>query len=64
MLFRSGIKDAYQFCDQLLEKYHVALVAGGAFGQDGTVRLSYANSMDNITEGVRKFAEFLGKIKA
>lgn len=61
---KAGIKDAYQFCDQLLEKYHVALVAGGAFGQDGTVRLSYANSMDNITEGVRKFAEFLGKIKA
>ncbi|MCB5261716.1 MAG: pyridoxal phosphate-dependent aminotransferase [Candidatus Cloacimonetes bacterium] len=61
---KAGIKDAYEFCDQLLEKHHVALVAGGAFGQDGTVRFSYANSMDNITEGVRRFAEFLNEIKA
>ena len=61
---KAGIKDAYEFCDQLLEKHHVALVAGGAFGQDGTVRFSYANSMDNITEGVRRFAGFLNEIKA
>jgi aspartate aminotransferase len=60
----AGIKDAYEFCDLLLEKHHVALVAGGAFGQDGTVRFSYANSMDNITEGVARFAKYLQEIKA
>jgi len=57
-----GIKNAYQFCDLLLKKYHVALVAGGSFGMMGTVRFSYANSMDNITEGVARFTEFLREI--
>jgi aspartate aminotransferase len=61
---KAGIQDAYQFCDQLLEKHHVALVAGGAFGQTRTVRFSYANSMDNIIEGVRRFTQFLEEIKA
>jgi aspartate aminotransferase len=61
---KAGITDAYEFCDLLLEKHHVALVAGGAFGQDGTVRFSYANSMDNITEGVGKFAKFLEEISS
>lgn len=61
---KAGIKDDYLFCDRLLEKHHVALVAGGSFGQTGTVRFSYANSMDNITEGVRRFAKFLEEIKA
>ena len=60
----AGIKDAYEFCDLLLEKHHVALVAGGAFGQDGTVRFSYANSMDNITEGVGRFAKYLKEISS
>lgn len=54
-----GIKNADQFCDLLLEKYYVALVAGGSFGLEGTVRFSYANSIANITEGVRRFSVFL-----
>ncbi|MDI3503756.1 MAG: aspartate aminotransferase [Candidatus Cloacimonadota bacterium] len=57
-----GLKNAYQFCDLLLEKYSVALVAGGSFGLMGTVRFSYANSMDNITKGVSRFSEFLKEI--
>lgn len=59
-----GLKNAYHFCDMLLEKYNVALVAGGAFGLMGTVRFSYANSMDNITEGVKRFTQFLGDISS
>ncbi len=59
---RQGIKTADQFCDQLLEKYHVALVAGGSFGMEGTVRFSYANSIDNLREGVKRFAAFLGDL--
>jgi aspartate aminotransferase len=59
-----GIKNAYNFCDMLLEKYSVALVAGGAFGLMGTVRFSYANSMENITEGVKRFMQFLGDISS
>jgi len=59
---RKGIKTADQFCDQLLEQAHVALVSGSSFGLDGTVRFSYANSMANIQAGVSRFAEFLKQL--
>lgn len=58
----AGIRNADDFCDLLLEKYHVALVAGGSFGMEGTVRFSYANSIENIKEGVRRFAAFLQEL--
>lgn len=57
-----GIANADQFCDVLLEKYHVALVSGGSFGMEGTVRFSYANSIDNIREGVKRFASYLDEL--
>lgn len=57
-----GIKKSSQFCDMLLEKYHVAMVDGGSFGVKGTVRFSYANSMENINKGVARFTEFLKEI--
>ncbi len=59
-----GIDCADKFCAVLLEKYHVALVAGGSFGLEGTVRFSYANSIENIQEGVRRFADFLAELAA
>jgi len=59
---RLGIHNADDFCDRLLEKYHVALVAGGSFGLEGTVRFSYANSIENLYEGVKRFANFLAEL--
>ncbi len=43
---------------QLLEKAHVALVAGDAFGAPGYVRISYATSMERIDEGLRRMEHF------
>ncbi len=54
-----GIKTTDDFCNLLLEKNHVALVSGDSFGMPSAVRFSYANSMENITEGASRFAEFL-----
>ncbi|MDZ4182100.1 MAG: aminotransferase class I/II-fold pyridoxal phosphate-dependent enzyme, partial [Candidatus Cloacimonadaceae bacterium] len=54
-----GINSTDKFCEVLLEKYHVALVAGGSFGIEGAVRFSYANSLENLSKGVSRFAEFL-----
>ncbi|MCB5266492.1 MAG: pyridoxal phosphate-dependent aminotransferase [Candidatus Cloacimonetes bacterium] len=58
----AGLKNSDEFCDKLLEKHHVALVAGSSFGLKGTVRFSYANSLANIEEGVRRFANFLREL--
>ena len=46
------------FADRLLSKHHVAVVAGIAFGNDNTVRLSYATSLDIIKKGLDRFEEF------
>ena len=47
------------FADRLLSKHHVAIVPGIAFGDDRTVRFSYATSLDIIKKGLDRFEEFL-----
>jgi aspartate aminotransferase len=46
------------FADRLLSKHQVAVVPGIAFGNDSTVRLSYATSLDVIKKGLDRFEEF------
>jgi aspartate aminotransferase len=46
------------FAERLLSKHHVAVVPGIAFGNDGTVRFSYATSLDVIKKGLDRFEEF------
>ncbi|HEY5753886.1 MAG TPA: pyridoxal phosphate-dependent aminotransferase [Chthoniobacterales bacterium] len=46
------------FADRLLSKKNVAIVPGLAFGDDRTVRLSYATSIDIIKKGLDRFEEF------
>lgn len=56
-----GINNSIQLCEYLLQEFKVALVPGAAFGADEYVRFSYATSMENIVEGVKRFA---GGLKA
>ena len=46
------------FSDRLLSKANVAVVPGVAFGDDRTVRLSYATSIDIIKKGLDRFQDF------
>jgi aspartate aminotransferase len=46
------------FADRLLSKANVAVVPGIAFGDDRTIRLSYATSMDMIKKGLDRIEEF------
>ncbi len=46
------------FADRLLAKHHVAVVPGIAFGDDRTVRFSYATGLDIIKKGLDRFEEF------
>ena len=46
------------FAERLLSKHHVAVVPGIAFGHDGTIRFSYATSLDIIKTGLDRFEEF------
>jgi aspartate aminotransferase len=56
---RKGFKDDYELCDFLLEKAHVATVAGSAFGAPGYLRLSFATSEDTLQEAARRIKEAL-----
>jgi aspartate/methionine/tyrosine aminotransferase len=50
-----------EFADFMLDKAKVSLLPGTSFGQygEGYVRLTYANSIENIKEGVRRIKEAL-----
>ena len=55
-----------QFCTSLLEKKHVALVPGDAFGAsgEGYCRISYAYSVEHLKEALRRIGEFLAELRA
>jgi aspartate aminotransferase len=44
----------------LLETAHIGVVPGSAFGAAGFIRLSYATSMQQIEEGMQRFAAAVG----
>jgi len=54
-------KDCAELATLLLEKAHVALVSGAAFGAPGYLRLSYATSLERIEEGLRRIEKFFTK---
>lgn len=57
-------KSCTELAKELLEKAHVALVPGEAFGAPGFLRLSYATSLDRIEEGLRRLSKFLTRAEA
>lgn len=54
-----------EFCEKLLEKSHVAVVPGTAFGKggEGFIRASYCYSTEHIIEALRRIEEFVKEIK-
>ena len=57
LIKRLGLKDDVEFSTYCLEKLNIALVPGSAFGAPGYVRFSFATSMDNIEQAVKRLAE-------
>ncbi len=52
-------KSDIAFSGYVLEKAEVAVVPGSAFGCEGYMRLSFATSMENLQEAVRRIANLL-----
>lgn len=54
-------KDSYQLAFEILEKAHVGVTPGIDFGKNGEgyLRFSYANSLENIKEGMKRIKDFL-----
>lgn len=56
------IENSTDLCMYLIHKAHVSSVAGSAFGADNAIRLSFANSMENIEKGFGRIKEALAKL--
>lgn len=56
-------KKSRELAEKLLEEAGVAVLSGTAFGGhgEGFLRLSYANSSENLREGVRRIREYISK---
>ncbi|WP_050181597.1 aminotransferase A [Domibacillus robiginosus] len=60
----SYIGSSFDFCLTLAQKYKVAVVPGSAFSDagEGWFRLSYACSIEEIEEGLRRIGQFLNTL--
>jgi len=56
------INNADELCMYLLNDVHVSTVTGGAFGEPNCIRLSFANSIENIQKGFGKLKDALQKL--
>ncbi len=56
------IKNADDFCFFMLDKGHVSLVPGGAFGDEKCVRLSYAASEKDLVESMSRMKRALATL--
>lgn len=57
------IKNGDDFCMYMLEKAHVSLVTGDAFGDPKCIRLSYAASEKDLRAAVTRIKDALAKLK-
>lgn len=54
LIKRLGLENDETLCDFLLEKTQIVVVPGSAFGTAGFVRLSFATSLQNLEEMIRR----------
>ena len=57
------ITGSTELIDYLLDEANVATVPGVAFGSDDHIRLSYATSLKNIEEGVKRIKNAIAKLE-
>lgn len=57
------INNSVDFSNVLLNKAKVAVIPGDGFGVSNYIRISYAASMDNIKEGIKRIIKFVEDYK-
>ena len=48
----------------MLEEEQTVVTDGAGFGAEGYVRISYATSMEQLQEGIKRIKRFVEKIQA
>lgn len=57
------ISNSEELCLYLLKSCHLGVVPGSGFGDDRFIRISFAQSMETLREGVKRLEEGLKKLK-
>lgn len=57
------IQDASDFCIYILEKAHVALVAGDRFGDARCVRICYAGHREELQQAIKQMTKVVNQLK-
>src|SRR5215213_1717798 len=55
---KKDLKTSCDFAQRLLEEEHTVVTDGAGFGAEGFIRISYATSMKQIQEGIRRIGKF------
>jgi aspartate aminotransferase len=56
------INNSDDLCMYLLNKAHVSTVTGRAFGEPNCIRISFANSMDKIENGMKRITDAMTRL--
>jgi aspartate aminotransferase len=59
LMANCGLASSKEAADELLWKYGVVTTAGSAFGAEGYLRMSYANSLAALQEGVERIKKLV-----
>lgn len=57
--FGNKLRSSGDFAQQLLEKEQTVVTDGAGFGTEGYIRLSYATSMEQLEEGIKRIKRFV-----
>jgi len=60
---KTTVKNGTDLCMYILDKAHVGLVPGAAFGDDNYIRFSYATSEDKLAEALKRMKAALAELK-
>ena len=63
-LYNKNVADSVSFCTAFLKQFFVGCIPGSAFGDDRYIRLSFATSLDNIKEGLKRLDKFANALSA
>jgi aspartate aminotransferase len=59
LMKQCGFDTSKEVADELLLKYGVVTTAGSAFGSEGYLRISYANSLDALQESIERMKQLI-----
>jgi aspartate aminotransferase len=59
----ASVRTSTELALYLLERFHVGVVPGAAFGDDGCLRISFACTLDELREGVERIKRGLQELR-